>query len=179
MKQKIKILIADDHMIVRVGLAALLAHEKDMTVVGEADDGQQVLDCVDKLKPDVVVMDLMMPVIDGEAATAELKKRHPEVKVVILTSYSTADGIANAIQAGAAGALLKTTDDAILLSAIRTVASGQEFISSGISQLLASDPPARGPALDDARTHEQGDRAAARHRRGARRRARQRDLLED
>ena len=143
MKQKIKILIADDHMIVRVGLAALLAHEKDMTVVGEADDGQQVLDCVDKLKPDVVVMDLMMPVIDGEAATAELKKRHPEVKVVILTSYSTADGIANAIQAGAAGALLKTTDDTILLSAIRTVASGQEFISSGISQLLASDPPAQ------------------------------------
>ena len=143
MKQKIKILIADDHMIVRVGLAALLAHEKDMTVVGEAEDGQQVLDCVDRLRPDVVVMDLMMPVMDGEAATAELKKRPPEVQVVILTSYGTADGIANAIQAGAAGALLKTTDDAILLSAIRTVAAGQEFISPGISQLLASDPPAQ------------------------------------
>ncbi len=141
MKQKIRILIADDHKIVRVGLSALIAHENDMTVVGEAEDGQQVLDCAGSLNPDVVIMDLMMPVMNGEKATAELKKRHPDIKVIILTSYSTADGIANALEAGATGALLKTTDDSILFSAIRTVASGRKFISEGITQLLAIDPP--------------------------------------
>jgi len=143
MKQKIKILIADDHKIVRIGLSALLAHEKDMSVVGEAEDGQQVLDNVARMKPDVVIMDLMMPVMDGEMATTELRKTHPDVKVIILTSYGTADGIANALQAGATGAVLKTADDSILLSAIRAVASGQRFISEGISQLLANDPPAQ------------------------------------
>ena len=143
MKQKIRILIADDHKIVRVGLSALIAHENDMTVVGEAEDGQQVLDCAKRLNPNVVIMDLMMPVMDGERATAELKKRHPDIKVIILTSYSTTDGIANALEAGATGALLKTTDDSILFSAIRTVAAGQKFISEGISQLLATDPPAQ------------------------------------
>ena len=141
MKQKIRILIADDHKIVRVGLSAMIAHENDMVVVGEAADGQQALDCAARLKPEVVIMDLMMPVMDGEEATVELRKRHPDVKIIILTSYSTADGIANAIRAGATGALLKTTDDSILFSAIRTVAAGQKFISEGISQLLATDPP--------------------------------------
>ena len=69
MKQKIRILIADDHKIVRVGLSAMIAHENDMVVVGEAEDGQQALDCAARLKPDVVIMDLMMPVMDGEEAT--------------------------------------------------------------------------------------------------------------
>ena len=143
MKQKIRILIADDHKIVRVGLSALIAHESDMIVVGEAEDGLQVLDCAGRLNPDVVIMDLMMPIMDGEKATAELKKQYPDIKVIILTSYSTTDGIANALEAGATGALLKTTDDSILFSAIRTVAAGQKFISDGIAQLLATDPPAQ------------------------------------
>ena len=140
---KIKIIIADDHAIVRYGLASLIATQPDMTLVAQAANGQEALDMAVKTKPDIVITDLAMPVMDGAKATAAIKEKLPKTKVVILTSYGTADGIANAIQAGAAGALLKTTDDAILLSAIRTVAAGQEFISPGISQLLASDPPAQ------------------------------------
>ena len=141
--KKIKILIADDHMIVRLGLAALFSHEKDMQVLGEAEDGLQAVDMAQKLHPDVIVMDLMMPGLDGVGATRKIKELSSNTRILILTSYSTSDGIAHALDADADGAVLKTSDDASMLTAIRTIAAGERFVSTEIQNLLAVDPPAK------------------------------------
>ena len=139
------ILIADDHKIVRMGLKSLFAAEKDLAVVGEADDGAEAVRQAFELGPDVIVMDLVMPKKDGVAATAEIHARLPETGIVVLTSYSTSDTIAAALAAGAAGAVMKSADDGTLLTAIRAVAAGQTFISPEVKGLLACDPPV--PAL--------------------------------
>lgn len=145
--KKIRILIADDHKIVRIGLKALISQQKDLVCVGEADDGNDAVRKALKLKPDVITMDLMMPGMDGETATAELRERLPSAKVVILTSFSTSDGIQAALDAGASGALMKTTADTTLLTAIRAVAEGKTFISPEVRKLMANDPPI--PRLSD------------------------------
>ena len=106
---KIKILIADDHAIVRMGLATLLGAQDGFEVVGEASNGEQAVSRALKLRPDVIVMDLVMPKKDGVAATAELREKLPTVKCLILTSFGTADEMHAALQAGAAGILLKST----------------------------------------------------------------------
>ena len=139
---KISILIADDHKIVRMGLKSLFAAEKDLTVVGEADDGDVTIRQALKLKPDIIIMDLMMPKMDGVAATAEIHTKLPNTKIVVLTSYSTSDTIAAALAAGASGAIMKSADDSTLLTAVRTVAAGRRFISPEVKGLLAFDPPA-------------------------------------
>ena len=138
---KIKVLIADDHTIVRAGLTALLGTEKDIEVVGEAKNGAQAVSEAIKLHPDIVIMDLMMPKMDGAEATAALHEKLPETKVIILTTFGSSDGIAHAIESGAAGALMKTADDAALISTIRSVAGGKTVISPDIKRLLAEDPP--------------------------------------
>ena len=140
--KKIRILIADDHTIVRIGLAALVRTQKDMDVIGEAEDGESAVREALRLHPDVVIMDLMMPKRDGVEATRLLHLKAPDVKVVILTSYTTSDGIAHALEAGAAGALTKTADDSALVSAIRTVAEGGTYVSPRIQKMLRESPPA-------------------------------------
>ena len=140
--KKISILIADDHKIVRMGLKSLFAAEKDLSVIGEADDGELSVRQADSLRPDVIIMDLMMPKMDGVAATAEIHAKLPQTKIVVLTSYSTSDTIAAALAAGASGAVMKSADDSTLLTAVRTVASGKRFISPEVKGLLAFDPPA-------------------------------------
>ena len=142
MKPKIKVLIADDHAIVRMGLAALMEFEKDIEIVGQADDGNEVVAQALKLQPDVVIMDLMMPVKDGVAATAELHEKCPKAKVILLTSFGTSDGIAHALEAGASGALLKNSAETELVPAIRRVFAGETCISDEIRRQLKSDPPA-------------------------------------
>ena len=137
----IRILIADDHLIVRTGLAALLGTEKDMEVVGQAKNGIEAVREAVRLKPDIVIMDLMMPKMDGVAATAEIAAKSPETRVILLTTFGTSDGIAHALATGAKGAILKNADNAELARAIRKVARGGEFISSDIQQQLAADPP--------------------------------------
>ena len=144
MKQ-ITILIADDHKIVRLGLKALFATDRDMKVVGEAEDGDDAIAKALALKPDVIVMDLMMPKRDGVSASQELHERLPSARIVILTSYGASDTIAVALQAGATGAVMKSADYESLLAAIRSVAKGETFISPEVRQLLAIDPPT--PAL--------------------------------
>ena len=139
--KKVRVLIADDHTVVRIGLTALIESQPDLEVVGDADNGVAAVREAARLQPDVVVMDLMMPRMDGVEATAELRRKVPAAKVVILTSYSTADGIAHAIDAGAVGALTKTADDSSLLSAIRIVAGGGRFISPRIARMLQESPP--------------------------------------
>lgn len=137
------ILLADDHAIVRMGLKSLLEDEADLSVIGEAKDGATAVTESLRLRPDVVVMDLMMPRKDGIAATADLRRKLPDVKILILTTYSTSDGIAHALESGATGALLKNSADAELIPAIRAVAAGKTYISKEIRHLLAEDPPAQ------------------------------------
>ena len=137
MKGKIRVLIADDHAMVRMGLASLLGTETDIEVVGEADDGEVAVRKALTLKPDVVVMDLMMPKKDGSTATAEM----PDTKILLLTSFGTADGVAHALAAGATGALMKNADFSELVASIRTVASGGHAVSPEIKHFIEEDPP--------------------------------------
>ena len=138
---KIKILIADDHAIVRMGLATLLGAQNDIEVVGEASNGEQAVTRACKLKPDVVVMDLVMPKKNGVAATAELREKLPEAKCLILTSFGTADELQSALHAGAAGILLKSTANSKLVAAIRKIASGKKAIADDVEQPLSEEQP--------------------------------------
>ena len=138
---RIKVLIADDHTIVRIGLKALFAEEADIEVVGEAKNGAEAVKVAVETQPDVIIMDLQMPKKDGVEATRELAEKLPSAAVAILTTYGTSDGIAHALQAGARGAMLKTADDARLVSAIRRIAAGEEYVSPDIRKLLSEDPP--------------------------------------
>lgn len=141
MKQKIRVLIADDHTIVRIGLATLLGAEKDIEVVGEAQNGEAAVKEALRLEPDIIIMDLMMPKKDGAEAAAELREKLPSAKIIILTTFGASDGIAHALEAGAAGALVKTADDDALVATIRAVAGGETVISAEIKRLLAENPP--------------------------------------
>ena len=139
--KRIRVLIADDHTIVRIGLKALFAGEADLEVVGEAKNGLEAVKIALETNPDVVIMDLQMPKKDGVEATRELAEKLPSAAIAILTTYGTSDGIAHALHAGARGAMLKTADDARLVSAIRRIAAGEEYVSPDIRKLLAENPP--------------------------------------
>ena len=141
MKDKTSILIADDHLIVRTGLAALLGTERDFQVVGQAKNGIEAVREAVRLRPDIVIMDLVMPKKDGVEATAEISEKAPGSRVILLTTFGTSDGIAHALAAGAKGAILKNADNAELVRAIRKVHNGGEFVSAEIKQQLAVDPP--------------------------------------
>ena len=140
-REPIRVLIADDHEIMRMGLVALLETDELISVVGEAADGEEAVRKAQKLRPDVVVMDLMMPVKDGSEATQEIKAALPETRILLLTTFGTADGIAHAIEAGAEGALLKSTTNSNIIKAIKALADGKQFISSEVKELLTKDPP--------------------------------------
>ena len=138
---KIKVLIVDDHAIMRNGLASLLRTRKEIEAVGDAGDGASGIRKALKCKPDVVIMDLMMPDMDGTEATRQLLQRQPEAKVLIFTTFGTADGIGHALAAGASGAILKNVELPELVAAIKTVVSGGRALSPEIEQILADDPP--------------------------------------
>ncbi len=125
---RIKVLLADDHGLVREGLRKLLEIEPDIRVVGEASDGLEVLEMVDKLEPDVVLMDINMPVADGIAATREIVQRRPETGVIVLTMHKEDGHAVRAVQAGARGYLLKSAKAAELVSAIRAVHKGASLV---------------------------------------------------
>lgn len=144
---RIRVLLADDHAIIRIGIRSILEDETDIEVVGEATDGKDALRKTQQFHPDVIVMDLVMPQLDGIQATERVLKDHPGTKVIILTTFSTSDGITNAIRSGASGALLKSSADTELPLAIRSVFKGETFISQEVSRLLSKDPPA--PELTD------------------------------
>jgi len=135
---KIRILVADDHFVVRMGLTALVNTEPDLEVVGEAVDGAQAVTAFDKHKPDLVLMDLRMPVKDGVRATAEIKAKHPNARVLMLTTFDGDTDIHRAIEAGAQGYVLKNTTGDKLIPALRAVAAGQRWIPKEIATRLAS-----------------------------------------
>lgn len=140
---KIRVLIADDHAIVRKGLIALLESDGSVAVVAEADDGEAALAHVAETRPDLVVMDILMPVRDGISATREIKDRFPGTKVLVLTTSTVSDDLAAALSAGADGAITKATAVDTLLAAVKSVAAGERVVSPEISRLIANDPPAR------------------------------------
>ena len=140
MGQPIKILIADDHALLRRGLATLLGFNKDISVVGDAKNGEEAVKAAIKLKPDVVVMDLSMPVMDGVEATRQIREALPDTHVLILTSYSTSVDVSRAMEAGASGAFVKDAEDERLVDAIRTVAAGGTAFSPEIEAMVRSDP---------------------------------------
>lgn len=143
MSKPTKILIADDHALVRMGLAAILETDPGLHVVGDAEDGREAVSKASALKPDVILMDVVMPEMDGAAATAEIIAARPQTKVIILTSFVEADGIARALEAGAHGALLKTIDHHELVDAIRRVVAGETVVSPEIRKMLKASPPVR------------------------------------
>lgn len=137
-----RVLIVDDHAILRMGLASLLSSKKDIEVVGDAANGPEGIRRAIELKPDVVVMDLMMPGMGGAEATARLLEKAPDAKVLIITTFDTSDGIDRALKAGARGAIMKNCDFEELVDALRTVASGGSYIAPDVKRLFSNDPPA-------------------------------------
>lgn len=140
MKQPITILIADDHALLRRGLATLLGFDKSLSVVGDAKNGEEAVKAALELKPDVVMMDLSMPVMDGVEATRRIREALPETRVLILTTYSTSVDVARAMDAGASGAFVKDAEDERLIEAIHKVAAGETAFSPEIESMIASDP---------------------------------------
>ena len=141
MSGRIRVLVADDHTIVRIGLKSVLEYECDIEVVGEAKNGIEAVDEAKRLMPDVLVMDLVMPRKDGVAATSEIHDLLPQTRILVLTTFGTSDAIAHALEAGASGAIMKTADDAMIVSAIRRIARGETYISPDIRRQLEENPP--------------------------------------
>ena len=141
MKNKIRILIADDHKLMRMGLISLFDVQRDMTVVGEAEDGEQAVRLAGELKPDIVIMDLMMPKMNGADATSAILAANPQAGIVILTSFADSFDMARAISNGAKGAQAKESPTENLIEAIRIVANGGTAIAPDIMRHVKGNPP--------------------------------------
>jgi len=138
MSGKIRILVTDDHIVVRKGLVAMLETEPDIQVIGEASNGAEALKMAQELIPDVVLMDLVMPVMDGIEATRQIKQTVPSVNILVLTSFSTNDKVLPSLNAGAIGYLLKDSTPAELVRAIHQVAQGEGSLNPTVTrQVLA------------------------------------------
>jgi two-component system, NarL family, response regulator LiaR len=152
MSQPIRILLADDHVMLRQGTAEILRKEADIEVVGEADDGQQAIDLTLQLRPDIVVMDVRMPVLSGIEATRRIREDMPEVQVLVLTAYDDDQYVFSLLQAGASGYLLKTAPVNELVKAIRLVKSGESPLDPSIARKVVfhmiGDQGSRIPAGD-------------------------------
>ena len=134
----IRVLVADDHPIVRGGIVNLLDTAGDLEVVGEASDGEEAVRLAIELAPDLVLMDLRMPKLDGAAATARILDAAPATKVLILTTYETDDHILGAIEAGASGYLLKAAPQDEILAGVRSVVAGETVLAPSIAAKLVS-----------------------------------------
>jgi two-component system, NarL family, response regulator LiaR len=153
MSQPIRILLADDHVMLRQGTAEILRKEADIEVVGEADDGQQAIDLTLQLRPDIVVMDVRMPVLSGIEATRRIREDMPEVQVLVLTAYDDDQYVFSLLQAGASGYLLKTAPVYELVKAIRLVKSGESPLDPSIARKvvirMTGDQGSRIPVGDE------------------------------
>lgn len=138
---KVRILIADDHAIVRMGVKLLLSAEKEFQIIGEAEDGLGALEMSLKAEPDLIILDLMMPKMNGVDVTRKVKEKLPDAKIVLLTSFATAEGLAQALQYGANGIVLKSSAEVELIPAIRTVLSGKRHLSVGLKGQLKLSLP--------------------------------------
>jgi DNA-binding NarL/FixJ family response regulator len=141
----IRVLVVDDHPVVRSGLTGMLDVEEDLSVVGEAGDGEEALVRVAALAPDVVLMDLRMPRLDGVGATSRIVAEHPASRVLVLTTYDTDADIVRAVAAGATGYLLKDTPRRQLVDAVRAAARGETVLAPPVAARLVSRMRAPGP----------------------------------
>jgi NarL family two-component system response regulator LiaR len=144
--EPIRVLIVDDHTMVRRGLVAYLKSESDLEVVGEASHGQEALKMCEELQPNVVLMDLVMPELDGVAATSIIRRRWPEVQILALTSFQEAKFVRDALRAGAIGYLMKNISGTDLTAAIRDAHAGRSTLAPEVVQVLIQ-PPAPEPAI--------------------------------
>jgi len=142
----IRVLVVDDHPIVREGIVAIVASAPDLEVVGQAANGAEAITQFAALRPDIVLMDLRMPVMDGVSATAHIHAEHPEVTVVVLTTYETDEDILSAIEAGATGYLLKAAPKEELIAGVRAAANGQVALAPSVAAALVSRVQAPEPA---------------------------------
>jgi len=136
---KIKILVVDDHAIVREGVRMILAKESDLEVVGEAGDGQQALELTERVRPDVVIMDISMPGMGGIEATQTVRARHPEVQVLALTMHEDESYVFQLLRAGAAGYVLKRAAAQDLVQAVRASAKGEAFLYPSVARKVVED----------------------------------------
>lgn len=149
--KKLRVLVVDDHSVVRVGLRTLLESEPDLAVVGQAGNGMEAVAAVQQLRPDVVVMDISMPQMDGLEATRRIRAQCPSTHVLILTVHAQERYLFPVLKAGASGYVLKSTVDTELVNAIRTVAQGGAFLYPSATRLVLEDYLARvqsGPEQD-------------------------------
>jgi two-component system, NarL family, response regulator DegU len=156
--KKISIVLADDHVLVRNGIKAMLESESDLQVVGEASDGNEALESARNLKPDILVLDIRMPNMNGLEAAARLKNQSPSTKGVILSMHDSEEYVLQALDAGAYGYLLKDTDKNEFIKALKQIHSGSKYFSGGVSNVLANrilhDRPASStPAPKENRYH--------------------------
>ena len=148
MTRTIRILVADDHVVVRQGIRALLATEPDIEVVGEAEDGREAVAETDRLQPDVILMDLVMPEMDGIEAIRRITAHQPEARILVLTSFAADDKVFPAIKAGALGYLLKDSGPEELVDAIHQVHRGESSLHPAVARKLLqelSHPPKQPP----------------------------------
>ena len=136
MKKKTTIVIADDHHLLRMGLASLLECQPDMTVAGEAEDGREAVRLAKELSPDIVIMDLMMPVMNGTEATKSIQDSSPGTRVLILTSYPDSVELVQALANGASGVLAKDTPNDKLIDALRRIMSGQRVVPPEVQRQI-------------------------------------------
>jgi len=139
MSQKIRILIADDHTLLRNGIRALLEDQADIAIVGEAEDGREAVRLVDQLRPNVVLMDISMPLLNGLEATRQIKREHPETNVLVLTMYDHEEYFREVLEVGASGYIIKRASASELVAAIRAVYNGEAVLSPTITRLLLED----------------------------------------
>jgi two-component system, NarL family, response regulator NreC len=137
--KKLRILLADDHIIMRTGLRALLERQPNLEVVAESENGRETIELAASLKPDVVVMDVGMPILNGIEATKTIVTEHPNIAVVILSMHADESYVMRALKAGARGYLLKDSAPGDLLSAIQAVTQNKSFFSPKVSRILAED----------------------------------------
>jgi two-component system response regulator NreC len=137
--RKIRILLADDHKLMRSGLRVLLEQQVDCMVVGEASDGREAVALANSVKPDVLVMDIGMPSLNGIEAAAQITQSHPEIAIVMLSMHSDESYVLRALKAGAKGYLLKDSAESDLQRAVHAVAEGKSFFSPAVSKVLLDD----------------------------------------
>jgi len=136
---RIKVLLAEDHTIVRKGIRSLLDDQPNIEVIGEAEDGREAIEKVEKLAPDIILMDNTMPILNGLEATRQIKKRFPEIKILILTMHTNEEYILQFLRVGASGYLVKQTAPTELVSAIEAVYRGDSFLSPSISRTIIDE----------------------------------------